>query len=272
MTFTGRARSSRRCWSTCSTSGSPRWCSRAAPWARATCRAWRRRRRHGRRGEVYYPACACPRRRRWQGGAQADPALRCGRQRADQHQCLRDRAGRAPGGRCAQALEWADLAYAMDLNGMNLASRRSASRCRSDRPYPWLNCDAARRLDMIKGSYLFDKDQAHHPGPGEPARLVDPPGLGWEAWASWQRRGVPDQLLRPQPAIRVGLSPRIPGSSHTPDDAILRQGRPAPPRPARLHRLERQLGPYPLANDVEAFTIALANLDIAVMLRFYKFS
>src|SRR5450755_4225920 len=30
--------------------------------------------------------------------------------------------------------------------------------------------------------------------------------------------------------------------------------------------------PHPLANDVEAFTVALANMDVAVVQRIYRFS
>src|SRR5258707_12847448 len=57
-----------------------------------------------------------------------------------------------------EVLEWADLIYAIDLNGMNSSVTPLSLVAQRDRPEKWLNWHAARGLDMIKGSYLFDKD------------------------------------------------------------------------------------------------------------------
>src|SRR5882757_7688060 len=56
------------------------------------------------------------------------------------------------------ALEWADVILSMDLNGMNSSITPLSLVVQCDRPGLWLNWDAARVLDMIKGSYLFDAD------------------------------------------------------------------------------------------------------------------
>src|SRR3984957_4421396 len=57
-------------------------------------------------------------------------------------------------------LDWVDLAYAMDLNGMNSSITPLFMPVQVSRPYKWINWDAARVLDMLKGSYLFDDDKA----------------------------------------------------------------------------------------------------------------
>ena len=57
-----------------------------------------------------------------------------------------------------EALEWADLIYAIDLNGMNSSITPLSLVVQRDRPEKWLNWHAARVLDMIKGSYVFEKD------------------------------------------------------------------------------------------------------------------
>ena len=58
-----------------------------------------------------------------------------------------------------QALAWADLTYAIDLNGMNSSVTPLNYLVQSDRPFKWLNWDANRVKEMIKGSYLFGDDE-----------------------------------------------------------------------------------------------------------------
>ncbi len=49
-----------------------------------------------------------------------------------------------------EALEWSDLIYAIDLNGMNSSITPLSLVVQRDRPEKWLNWHAARVLDMIK--------------------------------------------------------------------------------------------------------------------------
>ena len=109
-----------------------------------------------------------------------------------------------------QALDWADLIYAMDLNGMNSSVTPLSKPVQDARPFKFLNTDAARVLDMIKGSYLFDDD---------PKRIIQDPesmrassirqGSAWKAWAAL-RDTVAIQINSSDnnPAIRVGLAPQ----------------------------------------------------------------
>ena len=107
------------------------------------------------------------------------------------------------------ALEWADLIYSMDLNAMNSSITPLSLVVQRDRPFKWLNWDAARVLGMLKGSYLFNDD---------PKRIIqDPESLrassiraasAWEEWAAL-RDAVVLQMNSSDhnPAVRTDLSP-----------------------------------------------------------------
>jgi histidine ammonia-lyase len=173
-----------------------------------------------------------------------------------------------------RALEWADLIYAMDLNGMNSSITPLSLVVQCDRPGKWLNWDAGRVLDMLKGSYLFDAD----------ARIIqDPESLrassiraaaAWEEWSAL-REAVLFQANSSDhnPAVRVGLGPQDSWELATPQmmKFYVKGG-------AHSHGQHGYIvsnanwDPYPLANKLENFVIALANLDVAVMLRIDRFT
>jgi histidine ammonia-lyase len=163
-------------------------------------------------------------------------------------------------GDARRALDWADLIYAMDLNGMNSSVTPLSLAVQSNRPFKWLNWHAARVLDMIKGSYLFDAD---------PKRIIqDPESLrassirqasAWQSWA--QLRGVLAIQLNSSdhnPAIRVGVSPSDSWELATPQllKFYVRGG----PHSHGEHGFivsNANWDPYPLANEIEAFTFLL---------------
>src|SRR5579863_6620290 len=108
-----------------------------------------------------------------------------------------------------QALEWADLIYAMDLNGMNSSITPISTLVQRERPFKWLNWEAARVRDMLRGSYLFSDD---------PQRIIqDPESLRASsirqasAWADWGalRDAVVLQMNSSDhnPAVRTDMSP-----------------------------------------------------------------
>ena len=174
-----------------------------------------------------------------------------------------------------RALEWADLVYAMDLDGMNSSITPLSLVVQNDRPGPWLNWDAARVLDMLKGSYLFDADST---------RIIqDPESLrassirqasAWEEWSA-----LNDAVLFQanssdhNPAVHVGTSP---GDSWELATAQLMRfyvkGGPLSHGQHGYILSNANWDPYPMANKLEGFVIALANMDVAVMLRIYRFS
>jgi histidine ammonia-lyase len=174
-----------------------------------------------------------------------------------------------------RALQWADLIYAMDLDGMNSSVTPLSMVVQCDRPDVWLNWDATRVLDMLKGSYLFSAD---------PARIIQDPeslrassvrqGSAWEEWAAL-RDAVLFQANSSDhnPAVHVGLSPGDSWELATPQ--MMKFYVKGGPQSHGQHGYivsNANWDPYPMANKLENFVIALANMDIAVMLRIERFS
>jgi histidine ammonia-lyase len=173
------------------------------------------------------------------------------------------------------ALDWADMAYAMDLVGMNSSITPLSLVVQADRPFKWLNWDAARVLDWIKGSYLFGDD---------PKRIIqDPESLrassirqasAWEAWESL-RDAVGEQLNSSDhnPAVHADLGPNDSWELATPQMMkFYIKGGPESHGKHGYIVSNANWDPYPLANKIENLTLALANMDIAVALRIDRFS
>ena len=173
-----------------------------------------------------------------------------------------------------QALAWADLTYAIDLNAMNSSVTPLNYEVQTDRPFKWLNWDANRVKEMIKGSYLFGDDKG---------RIIqDPESLRASsirqasAWAMWAmlRDDVVTQLNSSDhnPAIRVDISPQDSWDLNTPEmlKYYVKGGKNSNGKHGFIFS-NANWDPYPLSNDLEAFTIALANMDIAIMLRAERF-
>jgi histidine ammonia-lyase len=173
-----------------------------------------------------------------------------------------------------EALEWTDLIYAIDLNGMNSSVTPLSLGVQRDRPDKWLNWHAARILDMIKGSYLFDRDAKRIIQDPESLRASSiRQGSTWEEWAAL-RDAVVFQANSSDhnPAVNVGLSPGDSWELASPQlmRFYVKGG-------AHSHGQHGYIvsnanwDPYPMANRIESFVIALANMDIAVMLRIERF-
>ena len=174
-----------------------------------------------------------------------------------------------------QALEWADLIYAMDLNGMNSSITPISTLVQRERPFKWLNWEAARVRDMLKGSYLFSDD---------PQRIIqDPESLRASsirqasAWADWAalRDAVVLQMNSSDhnPAVRTDMSPGDSWDLSTPQmmKYYVKGGKNSHGKHGYIVS-NANWDPYPMANKLEDFVIALANMDIAVSLRIDRFS
>lgn len=173
-----------------------------------------------------------------------------------------------------RALEWADLIYAMDLNGMNSSITPLSTVVQRDRPFKWLNWDAARVRDMIKGSYLFADD---------PHRIIqDPESLrassirqasAWQDWGAL-RDAVVLQINSSDhnPAVHTDLAPEDSWELSTPQlmKYYVKGGENSNGKHGYIVS-NANWDPYPMANKLEDFVIALANLDIAVSLRIDRF-
>jgi len=173
-----------------------------------------------------------------------------------------------------EALEWADLIYAIDLNGMNSSITPLSLVVQNDRPDKWLNWHAARILDMIKGSYLFDLDAKRIIQDPESLRASSiRQGSAWEEWAALRDAVVfQANTSDHNPAVNVGMSPKDSWELASPQlmHFFVKGG-------AHSHGQHGYIlsnanwDPYPMANRIESFVIALANMDIAVMLRIERF-
>jgi len=173
------------------------------------------------------------------------------------------------------ALDWADLAYAIDLNGMNSSITPLGSPVQLNRPFKWLNWDARRMLDILRGSYLFNDD---------PKRIIQDPeslrassirdGSAWQAWSALEQ----DELIQinssdHNPAVRVGMSPSDSWELNTPQfRKYYVKGGPDSHGQHGYILSDANWDPYPLVNDLEAFTTALANMDVAIAQRMERFS
>jgi histidine ammonia-lyase len=163
----------------------------------------------------------------------------------------------------------------MDLNGMNSSITPISTVVQRERPFKWLNWEADRVRDMIKGSYLFDDD---------PHRIIqDPESLrassirqasAWQDWGAL-RDAVVLQMNSSDhnPAVRTDLSPQDSWELATPQ--MMKFYVKGGPHSNGRHGYivsNANWDPYPMANKMEAFVIALANMDVAVSLRIDRFS
>jgi histidine ammonia-lyase len=174
-----------------------------------------------------------------------------------------------------QLLDWDDLVLAMDMEGLNSNPTRLFPAVQANRPFPWLNWQAARVLDMLKGSYLFNVDlkriiQDAESMEGSPERQ----GSAWRMWGVL-RDDVTIQMnwSDHNPAVIVGLSPADSWELST--SQAMRYYVKGGPESNGKHGYvlsNTNWDPNPLGNDVEAFTIALANTAVAVMLRQERFN
>ena len=89
-------------------------------------------------------------------------------------------------------------------------SLRCSLPVQKNRPFKWLNWDAARVLDMLRGSYLFELDDKRIIQDPESLRASSiRQGSAWQAWAGCAMTLVIQMNSSDHnPAIRVGASPR----------------------------------------------------------------
>src|SRR6202167_5341126 len=174
-----------------------------------------------------------------------------------------------------EALSWTDLIYAIDLNGMNSSVSPLSQPVQANRPFKWLNWDAARVLNMLKGSYLFELDDKRIIQDPESLRASSiRQGSAWTAWAELRDVALIQMNSSDHnPAIRLGASPGDSWELSTPPLAqFYVKGS------ARNHGQHGFIlsnanwDPYPMVNEIESFTIALANMDIAVAQRIIRFT
>jgi len=174
-----------------------------------------------------------------------------------------------------RVLEWADLIHAMDKLGMNSSITPMASLVQQKRPFKWVAWDAARLMDILKGSYLFQDD---------PRRILQDPesmrasyirqGSAWQAWAAL-RDNVLVQINSGEqnPVVLLDASPGDSWELSTPQ--FMKYYVKGGPLSHGRHGYvisTANWDPYPMANEIESFSNAVANMDAAVAQRIERFS
>ncbi|HTT01681.1 MAG TPA: aromatic amino acid ammonia-lyase [Steroidobacteraceae bacterium] len=173
------------------------------------------------------------------------------------------------------ALEWADLIHAMDKLGMNSSVTPMAALVQQKRPFKWVAWDAARVMDILRGSYLFEDD---------PKRIIQDPesmrasyirqGSAWQAWAAL-RDNVLVQINSGEqnPVVLLDASPGDSWELSTPQ--FMKYYVKGGPLSHGRHGYVLSCAnwdPYPMSNAIEAFTNAIANMDAAIAQRIERFS
>ena len=174
-----------------------------------------------------------------------------------------------------QLLEWADLTYAMVLNGMNSSVTPMSMPVQTIRPFPWVNYMSARVMDMIKGGYLFDND---------PARIIQDPesmratpwrqGGAWEAWANLRNNTLIQMNSSDHnPTARPDVSPTDSWELSTPQfqKYYVKGGKYSNGKSGFIFS-NSNWDPYPLVNSVEALGPALIQLGVIMAQTVNRFS
>ena len=174
-----------------------------------------------------------------------------------------------------QVLEWADLIHAMDKLGMNSSVTPMAPLVQQKRPFKWVAWDAARLMDILRGSYLLQDD---------PKRILQDPesmrasyirqGSAWQAWAAL-RDSVLVQINSGEqnPVVLLDASPGDSWELSTPQ--FMKYYVKGGPLSHGRHGYvisTANWDPYPMTNEIEAFSNAMANMDAAIAERIERFN
>jgi len=170
-------------------------------------------------------------------------------------------------------IEWHDLVWAMDLNAMNSSVAPLAMPVQATRPFAWANFAAVRVLDILKGSYLFNGEYRVIQDPESLRATVWRDGGVWQAWARLRDNTlIQMNSTDHNPTVRPDVAPGDSWELATPQlmKYYVKGGKFSNGRHGFIFS-NSDWDPYPLADDIEAFPIALNNLMVAVVQRMHRF-
>jgi histidine ammonia-lyase len=162
----------------------------------------------------------------------------------------------------------------MAMLGMNSSITPLSFPVQSSRPYPWLNWDASRVLAMLEGSYLLQADDRRIIQDPESLRAsTQRVGSAWQAWAQLRQAVlIAMNSSDHNPSVRVGIDPSQSWELSTPE--VMRfhvKGGPLSHGQSGYILSNANWDPYPLANTVEAFTMAMGNCGVIFGQRIDRF-
>jgi histidine ammonia-lyase len=172
-----------------------------------------------------------------------------------------------------ELIEWHDLIWSMDLDGMNGNVGPLSMPVQSTRPFPWANFAALRVLDMLRGSYLFDDEYRILQDAESVRATVWRDGGVWAAWARLRDSTlIQMNSTDHNPTVRPDISPQDSWELATPQlmKFFVKGGRFSHGKHGYILS-NSDWDPYPLVDDVEAFPVALVNLMVVVVQRMHRF-
>jgi histidine ammonia-lyase len=172
-----------------------------------------------------------------------------------------------------ELIEWHDLLWAMDLEGMNGNVGPLSMPVQSTRPFPWANFAALRVLDMLRGSYLFDDEYRILQDAESVRATVWRDGGVWAAWARLRDSTlIQMNSTDHNPTVRPDISPQDSWELATPQlmKFFVKGGRYSHGKHGYILS-NSDWDPYPLVDDVESFPVALVNLMVVVVQRMHRF-
>lgn len=180
-----------------------------------------------------------------------------------------------------ELLDWSDITFTMSMLGLNSSITPLAAPPQQARPFPYQNWQARRLLNLVRGSYLFELEPLTAPDGTNQRRIIQDPlsfrdynQRNGAAWLAWDRlRG--NMLIQinssdHNPVVAPGAKP---SDSWELDTPWFRQ----------YHVEEGEAGvsgyilsnsnfvALPWGNDLEAFTIALAQTMAGSVQRVLRF-
>lgn len=172
-----------------------------------------------------------------------------------------------------ETIEWHDLIWSMNLNGMNGSIGPITMPVMSTRPFPWARYSARRVLDMMRGSYVFNAEPRIIQDPESLRATVWRVGSLWESWAKL-RDNVLIQMNSTDhnPTVRPDIAPEDSWELATPQlmKYHVKGGKWSDGAGGYILS-NSNWDPYPMVDNVEELSIPLANLMVAVVERIHRF-
>jgi histidine ammonia-lyase len=177
-----------------------------------------------------------------------------------------------------QTLDWGDLVFAMSMLGLNSSVNPLTAVPQNARAFPFVNWQARRLLNILRGSYLFELElDPNNPNDTHGQRLLQDPlsyrdysqrnGAAWEAYSRLKNNvQIEINSGTSNPVVRVGVHPSDSWELNTP--WIKRYYvEPAGNTEGGFILGSANFDNTPLNDSMEQFTLALAQSYVGTLER-----
>ena len=177
-----------------------------------------------------------------------------------------------------QTLDWGDLVFAMSMLGLNSSVNPLTAVPQNARAYPYVNWQARRLLNILRGSYLFELElDPNDPEDTHGQRLLQDPlsyrdysqrnGAAWEAYSRLKKNLlIQINSTTSNPVVKVGVHPSDSWELNTP--WVRRYYvEPSGNTEGGFILGSANFDNTPLNDSMEQFTLALAQSYVATLER-----